>query len=392
MSNNKIFKIQVGIVGTGTIAKGLAKLISKREDMEVCSILTRRLGNIPDLGISQELVTNSRNKIMELSNIIVVSTGDPLYSTEIIDLAFQYGIKVVTMDADTHVLTGSWLSKRGQITEAEGDQPGCLASLREEVIEMGFTPVVYGNIKGYLNTNPTYNDMSFWAKKLGFSVNSVTSFTDGTKLQIEQAMVANAFGANIAKRGLIGESVEDLQTGAFNLARASIYHKKVLSDYIVSPSSPPGVFIAATHHADLADGLRTYKLGDGPFYLLYKNIHLCYFEIPKTILKFYHTGKVTLDNGSNPTISVAAVAKKNITTGTFIDKGIGSMEMRGEAMNISEEPNHVPIGLMSQVLIKRNIEPGQIITFEDIEIQDSLAYKAWTETFIKQPNNIKAVS
>ena len=392
MVNKSFFKIQVGIVGTGTIARGLAKLISKREDMEVCSILSRRQGYIHDLGIAQELVTNSRKKIMDLSDILVVSTGDPLYSTEIIDLAFQYGTKVVTMDADTHVLSGTWLSKRGQLTEAEGDQPGCLAALRKEVLEMGFTPVVYGNIKGFLNKNPSYEDMSYWAKKQDFSINSVTSFTDGTKLQIEQALVANAFGVNIAKRGLIGEHVEDLQTGAFNLARASLYHQKVLSDYIVSPSAPPGVFIAATHHEDLAHGLKTYKMGDGPFYLLYKPTHLCYFEIPKTILSFYHSGKVTLDNGCNPTVSVAAVVKKHISAGTFIDKGIGSMEMRGEAMNISEEPNHIPIGLMSQALIKRNVEPGQVLTFDDVEIQESLAYKAWTETIANESIKIKAVS
>ena len=392
MASKRNFNIQVGIVGTGTIARGLSKLIAKREDMSVSNILSRRKGFISDLGAPQELVTDSVNRLLDKSDIIVVSTGDPIYSTEIIDLAFQYGIKVVTMDADTHVLSGSWLSKRGQITEAEGDQPGCLAALREEVIEMGFNPLIYGNIKGYLNKNPTYEDMSFWAKKQGFSINSVTSFTDGTKLQIEQAMVANAFGANIAKRGLIGEHVEDLQTGAFNLARASLYHKKVLSDYIVSPSAPPGVFIAATHHANLASGLKTYKMGDGPFYLLYKHTHLCYFEIPKTILKFYHTGKVTLDNGSNPTVSVASVAKKHILPGTIIKKGIGSMEMRGEAMSIAEEPNHVPIGLMSQALLKRAIEPGQIITFDDVDIPDSLAYTSWKETFFPEPIKIKAVS
>jgi len=204
MGRSKLFKIQVGIVGTGCIARGLAKLLNNRADMEISFILSRRKGVISDLGVPQDLVTNSIKQLLDNSDIIVVSTGDPLYSTEVIDLAFKYGTKVVTMDADTHVVSGSWLSQRGQITEAEGDQPGCLAALREEVVEMGFMPLVYGNIKGYLNTNPSYSDMVYWAKKQGFTVNSVTSFTDGTKLQIEQCMIANAFGASIAKRGLIG--------------------------------------------------------------------------------------------------------------------------------------------------------------------------------------------
>ena len=373
-------KIRVGIVGTGTIARGLTKLISIRKDMEVSKILSRRKGFILDLGAPQEKLTDSPDILFENSDIIVVSTGDPIYSTFIIDMAFQYGIKVVTMDADTHVLSGSWLSKRGEITESEGDQPGCLAALREEVLQMGFTPMVYGNIKGYLNINPNEGDMAYWAKKQGFSINSVTSFTDGTKLQIEQCMVANAFSAGIAQKGLIGEQIEELQTGAFNLANISSLQNKVLSDYVISRSAPPGVFIVATHHPDLSQGLKTYKMGDGPFYLLYKHTHLCYFEIPKTILKFFNTGAVTLDNGVQPTVSVATIAKKRILKGAIIEKGIGSTEVRGEAMEINEEPNHIPIGLMSQAIIKRNVEPGQTLTFDDVEIPDSLAYQAWKET------------
>lgn len=390
MRQNKLFKIQVGIIGTGYIARGLAKLLNNRADMEISYILSRRKGNIIDLGVSQNLVTNSIKKLLDNSDIVVVSTGDPIYSTEVIDLAFQYGTKVVTMDADTHVVSGSWLSQRGQITEAEGDQPGCLAALREEVVEMGFTPIVYGNIKGFLNINPSYSDMVYWAEKQGFSVSSVTSFTDGTKLQIEQCMVANAFDASIAKRGLIGVREDDLKTGAFKLADASIRHNKVLSDYIISPSAPPGVFIAATHQEDVRGGLKTYKMGDGPVYLHYKPVHLCYFEIPKTIKKFFHSNKITLDNGQNPTVSVATVAKEKIETGTFIEKGIGSREFRGEAMHISEEPDHVPIGLMSKVIVKRSVEPGQIITFDDVEIQDSLAFTAWKETVAINSSLVRA--
>ncbi|WP_143961413.1 NAD(P)-dependent oxidoreductase [Litoribacter populi] len=383
----ELFKIQVGIVGTGTIARGLAKLISKRKDMEISYILTRRKGHVPDLGVPQKYITQSIQQILEHSDILVVSTGDPIYSTAIIDLAFQYGVKVVTMDADTQVLSGSWLSTRGLLTEAEGDQPGCLAALREEALQMGFTPLVYGNIKGFLNQNPSFEDMIYWAKKQGFTFNSVTSFTDGTKLQIEQALVANAFGASIARRGLIGEETDSLEIGAFNLAKTASAQNKVLSDYIISPTAPPGVFLVGTHHEDLAAGLKTYKMGNGPHYLLYKHTHLCYFEIPKTILKFYHTDKVLIDNGKSPSVSAASIAKQRIEVGTILNKGIGSMEVRGEAMEISEEPNHVPIGLMSNVHFTRSVEPGQVITFDDIEINDSLALTAWKETLL-QENNI----
>ncbi|CAN5509815.1 SAF domain-containing protein [soil metagenome] len=373
--NNK--QIRVGIVGTGCIGRGLARVISKRKDMTVAGLLTRRKGKIEDLAVSQELVTLIPEILFEKSDLIVVSTGDPLYSTDIIDLAFTYDLPVVTMDADTQVVSGSWLSQRGFITESEGDQPGCLAALKEEVELMGFKPIVYGNIKGFLNQNPSLEDMTFWAKKQGFSLNSVTSFTDGTKLQIEQCLVANGFGAEIARQGLIGERVTELENGAMALANEAGSLGKVLSDYIISRESPPGVFIAATHHEDLSSGLKTYKMGDGPYYLLYRPIHLCYFEIPKTIHRAYYSQNVLLSNGTRPKISVGAVAKDKISRGTHISKGIGSMELRGEAIELKENPIHIPIGLMDNVVFTNNIEPGQVITFDDVDVPESKALKAW---------------
>src|SRR5690606_11051561 len=368
MEYNYKAPLKVGIVGTGGIARGLAKLIARRTDMKISGILTRRQGIIEDLGVSQDLVTLVPEKLMEISDVIAVSTGDPLYSTQIIDLAFTYNLPVVTMDADTLVVSGSWLAKRGVYTEANGDQPGCLAALNKEVIQMGFKPLVYGNIKGYLNQNPSLEDMVYWAQKQGYSLSSVTSFTDGTKLQIEQCLTANGLGLDIAKQGLIGYETNNFEKGAFALGQEALDRGTVLSDYIISRESPPGVFITATHQEDLAAELKTYKMGDGPFYLLYKPTHLCFFEIPLTILNLMNHNEVLLDNGIHPTISVASIAKRKLEAGFFIDKGIGSMDVRGEALAIVNQPSHVPMGLMDKVRIKRNIEAAQLITFDDVDI------------------------
>lgn len=56
------------------------------------------------------------------------------------------------------------------------------------------------------------------------------------------------------------------------------------------------------------------------------------------------------------------------------------MKIRGEAINIGQQPDHVPIGLMSKAHLKRDIEPGQIITFADVDLPESLALGAWMET------------
>ncbi|MEX0884224.1 MAG: NAD(P)-dependent oxidoreductase [Cyclobacteriaceae bacterium] len=380
MQNNFGKLLRIGIVGTGGISRGLAKLISRRSDMVISKILTRRKGVIEDLGVNQDYITREYEDVLDNSDLIVVSTGDTIYSTQIIDKAFKYKLPVVTMDADTQVVTGSWLSKRGIITEANGDQPGCLAALNKEILEMGFKPLVFGNIKGFLNKTPSLEDMIYWAQKQGYSLNSVTSFTDGTKLQIEQALVANGLGLDIAKQGMIGYETSDFEKGAFALGETAQKMDKVLSDYIISKESPPGVFITATHHEDLAQELKTYKMGDGPFYLLYKPMHLCFFEVPGSILNLVYRNEVLLDNSATPRVSVAAIAKKDLYAGSIIDRGIGGMEVRGEAVKIKDSNNHVPIGLLSKVELKRNIEAGELITFDDINIPDSLALDAWRET------------
>lgn len=372
--------IRVGLVGTGMIARGLTKLIPKRNDMVISKILSRRSGFVEGLGLDQSYLTLIPEELFDNSDLIIVSTGDPIYATEVINEAFKYKLPVLTMDADTQVLTGSWLSERGLLTEGNGDQPGCLAVLKDEIMEMGFHPLVYGNIKGYQNLNPSREDMIYWAKKQGFSLNSVTSFTDGTKLQIEQALVANGLNASIAGQGLIGVHTENFQEGAFALAAAAKKMNTVLSDYLVSKGSPPGVFIVATHHEDLVEELATYKMGKGPFYLLYKPVHLCLFEIFKDIKNLYYNNSILLDNGKFPTVSVATVAKKSLKAGSVIEKGIGSFEVRGECVTFSEKVDHVPIGLMSNVRLKYDIEPGQVISFSDVEIPDSLALNAWFET------------
>jgi predicted homoserine dehydrogenase-like protein len=118
----------------------------------------------------------------------------------------------------------------------------------------------------------------------------------------------------------------------------------------------------------------------GPFYHHYKPIHLCFFEVPGTIKRLMNHKEILIDNGFNPSTSVASIAKRAMKKGDFIKKGTGSFDTRGTAIRIIDEPNHVPIGLLQNARIKENIDEGQIIKFSDIEIPPSLASKAWFET------------
>ena len=139
--------------------------------------------------------------------------------------------------------------------------------------------------------------MRYWAAKQGISLDKVTSFTDGTKVQIEQVLVANGLGAGITQSGLTGVPADDVSSGAAILAAKATSLGYPISDFILSPRSPAGVFIVAEHDERFREYLRYYKMGDGPYYTLLRNYHLCNLEIIKTLKRVQNGGEVLLNNG-----------------------------------------------------------------------------------------------
>lgn len=370
---------RIGIVGTGFIAKGFVMALEKHQDLVASKVLTRTIIKERTDFPRQDLLTNSIDELIDNSDLIVECSGDVIHATDVIHKVMALPLPIVTMDADFHVTAGSYFVRRGIITEAEGDQPGCLAALKEDALQMGFKPLVYGNIKGFLNHSPTKEDMEFWAKKQNLSLQMTTSFTDGTKVQIEQALVANGLGAEIAAPGLLGIVSEDVSTGAKLLANHAKNLGHQISDYILSPRSPPGVFIVAEHDERQKAYLSNYKLGEGPYYVLLRNYHLCHLEIAKTVRKVLNGQGGLLNNSDNPIISVAAVAKRSLVPGEIISRGIGSFDVRGIAVRIADNPDHMPIGLLANAVVAKHIEPEQQISFDDVEIPESLALQAWRE-------------
>ncbi len=375
---------RIGIIGTGFMGKGMAMAVDRQPGMALSKVLTRRdVGDCSDYPY-REALTNSIEDVIAHSDLIVEASGDVLYGTDMIDLVIAAGLPVVTMNVDLQLVSGSYFAARGVITEIEGDQPGSLAALHENVVQMGFKPLVYGNVKGFLDEDPKRDDMIFWGNKQGISLDMVTAFTDGTKVQMEQALVANWLGAGIAKEGLLGLQVESIEEAAEPLATAAKLAGYPISEYIVSRKAPPGVFIIAEHDPRMKQHLTYYKMGEGPYYTIVIPFHMCHLEGLKTIKRVLDGGGPLINNSINPMISVAAIAKRGMIAGERIYKASGSFEFRGAAVQIEDYPDHVPIGLLNQAVLKRSIEPGGIVRFEDVELPESLALKAWNEILSKR--------
>jgi len=375
----EVKRFKIGIIGSGFIGGGLAKLLLQHPEYELSYVLTRTETSKRDDFISADKLTNSLSDLIESSDLIVECSGDAIYATENINEILKFDIPVVTMNSEFHVTTGSYFVDKGLVTEAEGDQPGVQAILHEEALSMGFKPIVYANIKGFLNENPSKEDMQYWGSKSNLSLEMVTSFTDGTKVEIEQVLVANGLGAGIAQEGLVKLQSDDMLEGGTILADKAKELGHPVSDYLLSAKLPAGVFLVVEHDEDQQDALRYYKLGEGPYYVLERTYHLCHLEIIKTIKRVLSGGGVLLNNGDSPQFSVAAVAKHDLKAGSTIKKAIGSFDVRGIAVEISKNLNHVPIGLISDAILKHDIKEGEKIYFDDVELPESLALSVWKE-------------
>ncbi|MDQ7084906.1 MAG: dTDP-4-dehydrorhamnose reductase [Sulfurovum sp.] len=376
-------KYQIGIIGSGFIASGLSKLLTQHESYDISAILTRSdLEKRKDF-TQNKLLTNDLEDLIAHSDLIVECSGDAIYATQTIDRIVKASIPVVTMNSEFHVTTGSYFVNKGLVTEAEGDQPGVQAILHEEALAMGFKPLVYANIKGFLNESPTIEDMTYWGDKSNLSLEMVTSFTDGTKVSIEQVLVANGLGAGLIQEGLVKLSCDDMLEGGSVLADKAKALGYPVSDYLLSATLPAGVFLIVEHDEEQQDALRYYKLGQGPYYVLERTYHLCHLEIIKTIKRVLSGGGVLLDNSANPRFSVAGLAKRDLKVGEIITKGIGSFTVRGTAIEIANDLDHVPIGLLADAKLIRAVKEGERIHFDDVVLPQSLALDVWTEMMSK---------
>lgn len=371
--------VRIGVVGTGFISSHFIMSLDRHAGFEVSRVLTRRdparCGDFP----RPDLLTTSIDEVIDNSDVLLECTGDAIHATASIAKAVEAGLPVVTMNSEFHVTAGSWFVGKGLVTEAEGDQPGCQAALLEETRELGFDPLVFGNIKGFLNHDPTLEDMRYWGAKSGISLPMVTSFTDGTKVQVEQAFVANGLGGVIARKGMVGPETDDLRAGGSILAEEAERIGKPISDYVLSLKLPHGVFVVGRHDPRQQSALRYLKLGDGPYYVVLKHNIFVHLEILKTIKRVVREKRILLDNSAKPVASVATIAKRDLAPGDRIECGIGSFDVRGEAVPIADYRGHLPIGLMMGATMRRSVRRGDVIALDDVDLPESLALRAWRE-------------
>jgi predicted homoserine dehydrogenase-like protein len=407
--------IRVGMIGAGFMAQGIAdQIINHTKGMEIIAISNRTLSKAAAVleysGIKEyEEVSNEKeladaiaidriaitsDALLLIKNpnidVIVEVTGSIDYGAFIAIEAIKNKKHLVTMSAELDGTVGPLLKMKADeagivYTVADGDQPGVTQNLISFVKGLGVKPVLCGNIKGLHDPyrNPTTQEA--FAKKWGQNPAMVTSFADGSKISFEQTVTANANGMRVGKRGMYGPVVEN---GTSVMEAVKWYPSdKLLEgngivDYVVGAVPAPGVFVlGTTEDPKQKHYLNLYKLGEGPFYCFYVPYHLCHFEVPSSIARAVIFKDATLAPLDKPYVEVITAAKKDLKKGETID-GIGEYMTYGlcENSDKAREQNLLPLGLAAGAILKRDVSKDDIITMDDVEIDnEKISYKLWLE-------------
>jgi predicted homoserine dehydrogenase-like protein len=256
-------------------------------------------------------------------------------------------------------------------TGCDGDQPGVQMNLIRFVRGIGLEPLVAGNVKGLHDPYRNPTTQRGFAEQWGQDPAMVTSFADGTKISFEQAIVANATGMTVERRGMRGSHhdghVDDL-TSAYDVEELERLGGVV--DYVVGSRPGPGVFVLATHHDPRQRHyLHLYKLGEGPLYSFYTPYHLCHFEVPNSIARAALLGDATLQPLGPPRVEVVATAKIDLHAGETID-GLGGYMTYGlaERADITVGENLLPMGAAEGCTLLRHVAADSVLTYADVTV------------------------
>jgi predicted homoserine dehydrogenase-like protein len=313
-------------------------------------------------------------------DVILEVTGAIEYAAHAVCAAIDNGKHVVLMNAELDGTVGPLLKRRADAagviyTNVDGDQPGVTMNLYRFVRGIGARPVLCGNIKGLHDPyrNPTTQES--FARKWGQKAHMVTSFADGTKVSFEQAIIANATGMRVGRRGMFGPTVPSgtpIDEAAKLLPVADFADGPGIVDYVVGAAPGPGVFVLATvEHKQQRHYLDLYKLGSGPFYCFHTPYHLCHFEVPNTIARAALFGDAALAPAGAVQVEVITAAKTDLAAGAALDE-LGHYMTYGlcENADIAERDNLLPIGVAAGCRLRRDIARDQVLTYADVELPE----------------------
>ncbi len=377
-------KARVAVVGTGAMGRGIVQVVSRAEDMEIVAIADAdplALQSAKTFAPRNALATTNAYEVLGAKpDVLVEATPTIFEAAQLTEVALSQKVHVVLMNSEVDQVFGRILAKKARengviLTSDAGDQHAVLIRIMKQVKSMGFEIIMLCNNKGFLDHYATPQSIKEEAAKRRLSLKQCASYTDGTKLSIEMALVANATGLGLLQTGMVGPRVEyvDEALKVFDLKRCRELGGVV--DYVLG--AKPGASVFVIGYSDQSEDhfyMDYYKMGSGPYYLFVRPYHLCHYETPyaiRSIMKYKEPILVQKDRF----LEVGSRAKKDLKKDTILD-GIGGYCLYG----VLEKPGNLPIGLSEGTVLKREKKKDEPIGWDDVEFPNNDArLSLWQE-------------
>ncbi len=396
--------IRVAVIGAGQMGSGVVGQVARLPGLRVAGICdldigralsaADRAGLAPSVADTHQDVTSLLNEgrtcvaaraewMVDAPGIdaLVDATGEPEVGARLAFAAISKRRPFITMNIEADVTVGpllSWMARRAGIvyTVAAGDEPSVLCEMVEFARAIGLDIVCAGKGKNNrLDRTATSESVGEEATARGMSARMLAAFVDGTKTMAEMAALANATGLQPDCPGMHGPqaNLADLLETFVPETDGGILRRTGAVEYAVGDVAP-GVFLVVTTGSEpVRRDLAYLKMGQGPYYLLYRPFHLASLEAPLSIARAVVDRDPTMAAGGPPRAECVAVAKRDLRAGEILD-GIGGTSVYGmaEAASRAAASRGVPIGVVQQARVVRDVPRGTVLTYDDVALDDHL--------------------
>ncbi|MEW5959341.1 MAG: hypothetical protein AB1801_16545 [Chloroflexota bacterium] len=398
--------IRAGIVGAGQMGEGLACQMEMMYGMRATAIAdivpdrarqTFESANVPpeqvietsDASLAATAMAEGRRVATTDSSmlaglpgldIVVEATGVPEVGAQVTLNAILNRKHVLQMNVETDATVGYLLRSLARAANvvyslSAGDEPGSTMELFDFASSLGFKVICAGKGKNNpLDRTANPDTVAEEARAKQMNPKMLASFKDGTKTMVEMTSLGNAIGFVPDVRGMHGPKAtrDTLAQVYIPQEEGGILEQTNVVEYGLGIA--PGVFVVfTTDHPKIVRDLQYLSMGKGPYWALYRPYHLTSLETPISIARAVLNSETTVATDRPPVAETITVAKQALKAGAKIDS-LGGFSVYGliERADVAHRENLLPLGLAAGSRLVRDMPQGSILTYDDVELDDSL--------------------
>jgi predicted homoserine dehydrogenase-like protein len=244
-------------------------------------------------------------------------------------------------------------------------------------------------MKGFLDRHRTMAGSVEIARSLRLSTQQCLAYTDGSKLNIEMAIIANQCGLTPLVPGMQGPRADKV-ADVMDLFDFDSYGGQGRVDYVLGATQHGGgVYVVGRCDNPLQKWyLQYYKVtGRHPYYLFFRPYHLCHFETTRAIALAALYGKAVCGMDAGRLADCYAYAKRDLRPGDAVQHAIGSDEVYGlvDATAQADARAAVPLGLLdmedgaARPVMRRRVAADRPLAWDDLELPPGRLLQLWSQ-------------